>query len=90
MASSIAYRNAVVLEYDDERMIAPELSAKGEAYLADEIVKLARKYKVPIVERPEISRSLLLLDEGTSIPEKLYKAVATILNEIEKVVQQIR
>lgn len=84
------YKSAAVLEYDSASMEAPLLSSKGEGDLADYIVQIARRYNIPVVERPEITRTLLLAEEGTPIPEKLFRAVALVLNELEKVVSLSR
>lgn len=79
------YKAAAVIEYNASQMDAPIVSVKGEELQADAIVQIARKFGIPIVERPEVTRTLSLVDEGTPIPEKLYKAVAIVLNELDKV-----
>ncbi len=79
------YKAAAIIEYDSDHMEAPVVSLKGEDHQADSIVQIARKFGIPVVERTEIARTLALADEGTQIPEKLFKAVALVLNELDKV-----
>jgi len=71
---------AVALKYEPEERDAPYVVAKGVDNIAVRIIEIAEENDVPIVERPEIARSLYrLADIGEEIPEELYKAVAEIL-----------
>jgi len=71
---------AVALKYEPEKRDAPYVVAKGVDEVAKRIVKVATENDVPIVEKPEVARSLYqLADIGEEIPEELYKAVAEIL-----------
>ena len=79
---SYSYNRAVVLEYEKGR--TPVISAKGEKFIADYIVKLARKYNKPIVKKSFLSKALYQINEGKQIPPSLYEAVAEVLYEIEK------
>lgn len=70
---------AVALQYGQD-MEAPKVVAKGANYVAQKIIKIARKSKVPVVQSPPLARALynqVKLDE--SIPVTLYRAVARIL-----------
>ena len=78
------YRRAVGLHYDGSGDQAPEISLKGDALDADEIVRLARRYGVPVVERSDLVGALDRLDQGETIPEKLYRAVALVLVQLER------
>ena len=77
------YRMAVGLSYDGLEHEAPTLEVKGEQLFADKIVKTAKRYGVPVVEHRELARVLAALDVGEQIPEKLFEAVAIVLNQIE-------
>lgn len=71
---------AVALKYDAEAMSAPLVTAKGGDYLCERIKEIARAHGVPIVERPELARSIYATVEvGQAIPELLYVAVAEVL-----------
>jgi flagellar biosynthesis protein FlhB len=75
---------ACALRYDqssDARDEAPVLVASGEGDLAEEIVRAARDYGVPIVRDVPLARALIELAIGDAIPEALYEAVAEILRE---------
>jgi flagellar biosynthesis protein FlhB len=80
---------AVALKYDAPTMDAPLVLAKGADKLCEKIKEIARKHGVPIIERPEIARSLYASVEiGQTIPEALYVAVAEILAMIMRMRKQ--
>lgn len=71
---------AVALEYDAERMEAPQVVAKGVDELARKIVEIATHHNVPIVRNPQVAWELFRSCEvGDSVPPNLYRAVAEIL-----------
>lgn len=71
---------AVVLQYDNESMTAPKLTAKGTDHLARSIRELAIAHGIPIVERPPLARAIYRqVEVGQEIPADLYKAVAEVL-----------
>jgi flagellar biosynthetic protein FlhB len=71
---------AVALGFDFKTMETPRLVAKGRNLLAEEIKAEARWAGVPIVENPEIARSIYRsVEVGQPIPVDLYAAVASIL-----------
>jgi len=75
------YRRAIGLSFDSQT--APIINSKGEHRLADQIVKVAKRYGVPIVERPALACSLSAIDTDQEIPEELYEAVAVLLSELD-------
>ena len=71
---------AVALLYERDRMLAPQIIAKGANALAERMKIIARRHRVPIVENKELARSLFkqaTLDGP--IPELHYAAVARLL-----------
>ncbi len=72
-------KKAVGLQYNPSTDIAPKVKAKGAGYLADRIIKLARKHGIPIKQDNELVETLYALDIDQEIPPELYKAVAEIL-----------
>lgn len=80
----IRYLRAVALDYNQLLNAAPVLAVNASNNLADQVVKLAKRFNVPIVERPELARALSALEVDESIPEGLFEAVAIVLNEVEK------
>ncbi|WP_077045801.1 EscU/YscU/HrcU family type III secretion system export apparatus switch protein [Pseudomonas sp. KK4] len=72
-----APRQAIALKYDGSH--APTLTAKGDEELAEEILRIAREYEVPIYENAELVRLLARMELGDSIPEELYRTIAEII-----------
>lgn len=71
---------AVALRYDQHRMSAPIVVAKGAGYIAERIKEVAAEHGVMIVENKVVARTLYQLVEiGREVPEDLYRAVAEIL-----------
>lgn len=71
---------AVALRYDDARMRAPRVVAKGVDVMAQQIRLVADAHRVPLVEAPPLARALYATTElGHEIPSALYVAVAQIL-----------
>jgi len=71
---------AIALKYDQGTMAAPQVTAKGQMLMAQEIIKLARRHHVPVVRNIPLAHSLYELQVGDHIPETLYEAVAEVLN----------
>jgi flagellar biosynthetic protein FlhB len=71
---------AIALRYDDKKMRAPRVVAKGERLLAQRIVEEAVKHGVPTVENPPLARALFKACAiGKEVPRDLYRAVAEVL-----------
>jgi flagellar biosynthetic protein FlhB len=71
---------AVALKYDEQRMRAPVVVAKGRDLIAVRIREIAAEHKVALVEAPPLARALHAGCElGDEIPARLYAAVAKIL-----------
>ena len=70
---------ATAIEYDGKRDSAPRVTARGRGVIAEKIIELAKKHKVPVKEDPELAQILSRLDIDEQIPPELYKAVAEIL-----------
>jgi flagellar biosynthesis protein FlhB len=74
---------AVALRYDEARMRAPVVVAKGKDLLAQRIRELAREHAVPLVEAPPLARALHGACElGDEIPARLYAVVAQVLTYV--------
>lgn len=71
---------AVALRYDQEKMGAPRVVAKGADLIAGQIRKVAKAHDVTIVAAPPLTRALYFSAEiGQEIPAGLYLAVAQLL-----------
>jgi type III secretion protein U len=74
---------ATALRYDErEGDEAPVVVASGEGDLAQQIIRAAEDWGVPVVRDVPLARALVELQVGDVIPEALYEAVAEILREI--------
>jgi len=74
---------AVALRYDESRMRAPLVIAKGTDLIAARIREVATEHAVPIFEAPPLARALYHnVEIGGEIPATLYVAVAQVLTYI--------
>ena len=71
---------AVALKYEDGKMAAPRVVAKGADLIALAIRDLARESKVPVLQAPVLARALYAHAElDREIPAALFAAVAQVL-----------
>jgi flagellar biosynthetic protein FlhB len=71
---------AVAIRYDQLKDQAPMVVAKGIDLIAQKIKEIARENDVQVVENPPLARELYkMCDLNSSVPQKLYKAVAEVL-----------
>jgi flagellar biosynthesis protein len=82
MKNQGAYFQAFALGLPDGVDGPPALTARGEYALADEMVRLARRFGVPVVEREDIAQSLAPLQVDEQIPAELFEAAAALLAEV--------
>ncbi len=74
---------AVALRYDDKRMRAPIVVAKGADEVAAKIREVAGEHSVPIFEAPPLARALFrAVDLNEEVPARLYVAVAQVLTYV--------
>ncbi|HIQ39710.1 MAG TPA: type III secretion protein [Sulfurivirga caldicuralii] len=80
-------RKAVALKYEGQG--APRVIAKGERYLAEQIIALARQAGVPIMQDPALVQLLSQVELDAEIPPELYQAVATLLAFVYRMEQKV-
>jgi flagellar biosynthetic protein FlhB len=74
---------AVALRYDDKKMRAPLVVAKGTDLLALKIREIATEHGVAVVEAPPLARALhRSVEIGREVPAALYVAVAQVLTYV--------
>ena len=74
---------AVALRYDDQKMHAPLVVAKGTDLLALKIREIAAENGVTVVEAPPLARALFRsVEVGRAVPAALYVAVAQVLTYV--------
>jgi flagellar biosynthetic protein FlhB len=77
---------SVALRYDDAKMRAPIVVAKGVDLIAARIREIAAESDVPIVEAPPLARALhRSVEIGGEVPAGLYIAVAQVLTYVYQV-----
>lgn len=77
---------SIVVRYDGETMVAPEIIGKGQDHLAMKIREIAKEHDIPIVENVPLARALYkTVKVGEGVPRSLYKAVAEILAFVYKI-----
>ncbi|QLM89321.1 flagellar type III secretion system protein FlhB [Escherichia fergusonii] len=71
---------SVALQYDENKMSAPKVIAKGAGLVALRIREIAAEHHIPTLEAPPLARALYRHAEiGQQIPGQLYAAVAEVL-----------
>ncbi len=71
---------AVAIRYDDAKMGAPRVVAKGADHIAARIREIAMDAGVPLFEAPPLARALYAhVEVEREIPATLYTAVAQVL-----------
>ena len=70
---------AVSLQYKKGKHAAPKVTAKGQGWMADRIIKMAQENNIPIREDKDLLHLLSEIDVGQEVPESLYKVVAELL-----------
>jgi flagellar biosynthetic protein FlhB len=71
---------AIALEWDELKMEAPIVTAKGADLIAKRIRQIALENNVPIMENPPLARTLYeRVEIDQAIPPNLYAAVAQVI-----------
>ncbi len=69
---------AVAIKYNKE-LPAPFITAKGDGFIADKLLKIAEENNIPIVKDDLLSETLFIMDPGEYIPDEVFDIVAEIL-----------
>src|SRR5882757_6619474 len=88
MAPAKPRKQAVALQYDRNKQVAPKVLAKGSNGVADRILEVAAEKGIPLYHDAELIEVLAQLDIGTEIQPELYQAVAEVLIFIYKMNQK--
>ena len=75
---------AVALAYDQGKDEAPRVAAKGQGYIAEQIIALAREHNIEIRQDTDLVVLLSKLELDAPIPLEAYAAVAEILSYVYK------
>ena len=71
---------SIAIQYDQEKMNAPIVVAKGVDFLALRIRQIVKKNNIPVVERKPLARALYYgVEVGQEVPPEFYHVIAEIL-----------
>ncbi len=79
---------ATALKFNPDVDAAPQLIAKGVGLIAENILKRAEDYDIPVYKDERLSQQLRQLELGEQIPVELYEVVAEVLVFIGSVDQK--
>lgn len=77
-------KRAVALSFDPTKMNAPQVCARGARRTAEELVRRARRYGVPVVKNAKLLEQLDPLQIEEEIPNSLYPDVAALFVELSR------
>ena len=75
---------AAALKYKAYEDNAPKVIAKGKGKLAEQIIKKAKEFDVPLFQNEALADMLLNVEVGEEIPPELYKAVVEVFIWLRK------
>ena len=75
-------KRAVALQYQPSKHAAPVVTAKGQGFVAEKIIALAKKENIPIKDDPDLVQVLSQVDLDEQIPPAVYQVVAEIFSFI--------
>jgi len=75
---------AVALKYDAKSASAPKVTAKGEGFTAQNIIKIAKENDIPIQKDADLVELLSKVDIDREVPAEMYKAIAEVFSFIYK------
>lgn len=70
-------QRAIALRYDG--VSAPRVTARGEGYIAKQIIAIAKAHGIPLEQNEELTELLAHVRINEEIPKPLYTAVAQVL-----------
>ncbi|QAS51012.1 EscU/YscU/HrcU family type III secretion system export apparatus switch protein [Halobacillus litoralis] len=77
-------KEAIALSYQSEQESAPQVTAKGKGYVAENILAKAEENQIPVQEDATLVELLSELNINEQIPEELYHVVAEVFAFIYK------
>lgn len=78
------HTTAVGLGYSVNSESPPTIAVKGDNFEADEIVRIAKRFGIPIIAKKELARALKVLNLDEKVPAQLFEAVALVIAQVDK------
>ena len=82
--SKINPKQAIALTYEERSMETPVVSASARGERASNIIRLARRYGIPISHNQKLTNSLGGIAIDQEIPTSTYEEVARLFCEISR------
>lgn len=77
---------AVALKYNQSKMKAPLVLAKGERKVAEEIRRIAEAHEISVIQNEPLARSIYRTTRvNQEVPPELYQAIAEVLAYVYKI-----
>lgn len=74
---------AIAMKYEQEKMEAPLVLAKGADLMAEKIKEIAREHEIPIIENKPLTRAIYAnVELGDIIPAEYYRAMSLIFAQV--------
>ncbi|WP_431799404.1 EscU/YscU/HrcU family type III secretion system export apparatus switch protein [Halobacillus andaensis] len=83
-------QQAIALGYEEEQQSAPKVLAKGQGYVAENIIDRAREEGIPVQKDSSLVELLSELNINEQIPEELYHVVAEVFAFIYQSDQNVK
>ena len=77
-------QKAVALQYDKNVSSAPKVTAKGEGFKAESIIKIAKLNDIPIQKDEDLVEMLSQIELDAEIPPEMYSAIVEVFSFIYK------
>lgn len=81
---------AAALAFDPQKDSAPQVVAKGAGLIAENILKQAKDYDIPVYEDEKLAQQLSNLEVGETIPRELFEVVAEVLVFISRMDREMK
>ncbi|MBA2874008.1 EscU/YscU/HrcU family type III secretion system export apparatus switch protein [Thermaerobacillus caldiproteolyticus] len=82
-------KKAVALTYHPSEHTAPVVVAKGQGYVAENLIAIAKENGIPIQEDPSLVQLLSELEINEAIPEELYQIVAELFAFVYRIERRL-
>ncbi|MDH5771585.1 MAG: EscU/YscU/HrcU family type III secretion system export apparatus switch protein [Rhodospirillaceae bacterium] len=79
---------AIAIDYSPEESSAPKVVAKGQGWLAEQIIAIAEANGIEVKEDPDLAQLLSNVDVDSEIPLEAFTAVAEILSYVYRMNNQ--
>ena len=80
----VASKQAIALSYQEDSMNTPVISGSARGERATSMLRLARRYGIPITQNQKLTDSLSHVQVDHEIPSSTYEEVARLFCEVSR------